>query len=57
MFPVCLLSLVFSMIDAVVGQILALGGSMPPPLDKLPQALTLMPKLIQLCMTFPGSIQ
>ena len=47
-FPLCLIQLIFNMIDAIVGQILALGGAMPYPLNLLPQAIKLMPKLIQL---------
>ena len=56
MFPMCLINLIFSMIDAIIGQILALGGAAPYPLSLLPQAIQLMPKLIQLTMNFPESL-
>lgn len=52
-FPVCLLQLVFNMIDALIGQVLALGGAMPYPLNLIPLAIQLMPKLITLQMKLP----
>ena len=56
MFPICLINLIFKMIDAVVGQILALGGAAPYPLSLLPQAIQLMPKLIDFSKAFPESL-
>ena len=53
LFPVCLRQLIFNMIDAIIGQIMALGGSMPYPLSLIPEAIKLMPKLIQLYIQFP----
>lgn len=52
-FPVCLIQLIFNMIDALIGQVLALGGSMPYPLNLIPLAMQLMPKLITLQMKLP----
>lgn len=53
MFPVCLVQLIFNMIDALVGQILALGGAAPYPLNLIPLAIQLMPKLFMLYLQFP----
>lgn len=52
-FPLCLIQLIFNMIDALIGQILALGGAMPFPLSLLPLAIQLMPKLMTLQMQLP----
>lgn len=52
-FPLCLIQLVFNMIDALIGQVLALGGAMPYPLNLIPLAIQLMPKLITLQMKLP----
>ena len=53
MFPVCLIQLIFNMIDALIGQILALGGAMPFPLNLIPLAIQLMPKLFMLYVQLP----
>lgn len=53
MFPLCLIQLIFNMIDALIGQILALGGAMPFPLNLIPLAIQLMPKLFMLYLQFP----
>lgn len=52
-FPLCLIQLIFNMIDALIGQILALGGAMPYPLNLIPLAIQLMPKLLTLQMKLP----
>lgn len=52
-FPLCLIQLIFNMIDAIIGQILALGGAMPYPLNLIPLAIQLMPKLLTLQMKLP----
>lgn len=52
-FPLCLIQLIFNMIDALIGQILALGGAMPYPLNLIPLAIQLMPKLLTLQMQLP----
>ncbi len=55
-FPICLLQLVFNMIDALIGQVLALGGAMPYPLNLIPLAIQLMPKLFMLYVQFPQNL-
>lgn len=52
-FPLCLIQLIFNMINALIGQILALGGAMPYPLNLIPLAIQLMPKLLTLQMKLP----
>ena len=52
-FPLCLIQLILNMIDALIGQILALGGAMPYPLNLIPLAIQLMPKLLTLQMKLP----
>lgn len=52
-FPLCLIQLIFNMIDALIGQVLALGGAMPYPLNLIPLAIQLMPKLLTLQMKLP----
>lgn len=52
-FPLCLIQLIFNMIDALIGQILALGGAMPYPLNLIPLAIQLMPKLLMLQQQLP----
>lgn len=52
-FPLCLIQLIFNMIDALIGQILALGGAMPYPLNLIPLAIQLMPKLLLLQQQLP----
>ena len=56
LFPICLVQLVFNMIDAIVSQIKALGGSAPYPLNLVPIAIQLMPRLIMLYVQFPQNL-
>lgn len=57
LLPCCLIQVIFNMINAIVGQILALGGAAPYPLNLLPLAITFMPKVFSLIMTFPQTIE
>ena len=52
-FPLCLIQLIFNMIDALIGEVMALGGAMPYPLNLIPLAIQLMPKLLTLQMMLP----
>lgn len=52
-FPLCLIQLIFNMVNALLGQVMALGGAMPYPLNLLPLAISLMPKLLTLQMRLP----
>lgn len=52
-FPLCLIQLIFNMIDALIGEVMALGGAMPYPLNLIPLAIQLMPKLLTLQMKLP----
>lgn len=52
-FPLCLIQLIFNMIDALIGEVLALGGAMPYPLNLIPLAIQLMPKLLMLQQQLP----
>lgn len=56
-FPLCLIQLIFNMVDALLGQVMALGGAMPYPLNLLPLAISLMPKLLTLQMKLPQVMQ
>lgn len=57
LLPCCLIQVIFNMINAIVGQILSLGGAAPYPLNLLPLAITFMPKVYSLIMTFPQTIE